>query len=240
VQEIATRFSIPVGTVKRRLYDARRQLRLLLSARLPERLAQKGALMPRLFTRRGDQGRTDLIGTRVTKAAPQVQLLGILDEATAAIGLSHAWAASAQMKQLLFDVQRDLYRMMAGVAVSGAEIPTGYALKPNRVDWLETTINELGGQLEIPAHFILPGDSVAGATLDVARTVVRRAERAAVALATHDTMHDPQLLSYLNRLSLFLFVVARVEDHEAGVVPLQAARTLEERESEVSHDVDVP
>lgn len=226
VAEVAGLLGVPVGTVKRRLHDARHQLRE--SALAPEAARakpQEGTTM-RLFTGKGDQGDTDLLsGGRVGKDDPRVALLGALDEATSAIGFGRALAASARAKDLLTEVQHDLYRLMAGLAFAGEVRPPGYRVGADRVVRLEALVDELSGEVEILPRFILPGDSVAGAALDIARTVARRAEREAVALAHAGQLDDPQVLSYLNRLSSFLFVIARFEDHAAGVAPLQAKTT---------------
>jgi cob(I)alamin adenosyltransferase len=224
VAEVAGLLGVPVGTVKRRLHDARR--RLGQSPALRARGTQQEGTTMRLFTGKGDHGETDLLGGgRVGKDDPRVAVLGALDEATSAIGLGRALAASARAKELLVEVQRDLYRLMAGLAFAGAVRPAGYGLGPDRVARLEAVVDELGREVEIPPQFILAGDSAAGAALDVARAVARRAEREAVALARAGRLDDPQALRYLNRLSSFLFVLARFEDREAGVAPLRAKTT---------------
>jgi cob(I)alamin adenosyltransferase len=82
--------------------------------------------------------------------------------------------------------------------------------------------DSITAELDLPPQFILPGDTVPGAALDVARAVVRRAEREAVNLLETDIIHNPEIVGYLNRLSSFLFAAARYEDHEAGVTPLRA------------------
>jgi cob(I)alamin adenosyltransferase len=90
-------------------------------------------------------------------------------------------------------------------------------LPAERLHWLEQAIDELGAEVELPRAFIVPGDSVGGATLDVARTVVRRAERLAARLWHAGELRDDTPLKYLNRLSSLLFLLARVEDKAAGV-----------------------
>ncbi|MDQ3740754.1 MAG: cob(I)yrinic acid a,c-diamide adenosyltransferase, partial [Actinomycetota bacterium] len=219
VAEVAGLLGVPVGTVKRRLHDARRRLGQSPALRARGK-RQEGTAM-RLFTGRGDRGETDLLGGgRVGKDDPRVAVLGALDEATSAIGLGRALAASARAKELLAEVQRDLYRLMAGLAFAGAVRPAGYGVGADRVARLEAAVDELGGEVAIPPQFVLAGDSAAGAALDVARAVVRRAEREAVALVRIGRLDDPQALRYLNRLSSVLFVLARFEDDEAGAAPL--------------------
>lgn len=176
----------------------------------------------RLYTGLGDNGSTDLFGARVEKDDPRIDLLGHLDEATSAAGLGRALAASSRTKELITDVQRDLYRIMAELAFTDELRPAGYQLASERVAWLETTTDELTAELNLPPQFILPGDTVPGAALDVARTVVRRAERSAVALSHAGHIPNEQILRYLNRLSSLLFILARSEDREAGVTPQKA------------------
>ena len=223
VADVARLLDIPVGTVKRRLHDSRHHLRqasLTLGATHANH--QKGLTM-QLFTGKGDQGDTDLLsGGRVGKDDPRIAVLGALDEATSAIGFGRALSTSSRTKDLLIEIQHDLYRLMAGLAFTSGNRPSGYGVEFDRVVRLETLVNELSSEVDIPPRFVLPGDSAAGAALDVARTVIRRAEREAVALAHGSEPEDPSALSYLNRLSSFLFVIARLEDHIAGVVPLQA------------------
>lgn len=176
----------------------------------------------RLFTGKGDQGTTDLLGARVPKDDPRIELIGTLDETTASLGLARAFAKSLQSKEWLIEVQRDLYHVMAELAFTEELRPPGFSLADDRVLRLEELTDSLAATLNLPPQFILPGDSIAGAAIDVARTVARRAERQAVTLANAGHITNPQILRYLNRLSSFLFVLARFEDHEAGATPLLA------------------
>jgi cob(I)alamin adenosyltransferase len=176
----------------------------------------------RLFTGKGDQGSTDLLGERVGKDDPRIGLIGELDEVTSHLGFGRAVAASPRSSEWLIEVQRDLYKIMAELAFTDDLRPDAYVLGEDRVSRLEELTDTLSAEVELPRQFILPGDTVAGAALDVARTVVRRAERSAVALANDCHLTNPQVLRYLNRLSSLLFMLARFEDREAGVVPLKA------------------
>ncbi len=176
----------------------------------------------RLYTGLGDTGSTDLLGDRVAKDDPRIDALGILDEATSAAGFGRALAQSERTKTLIEEVQRDLYRIMAELAFTDELRPAGYVLAEERVAWLEAVTDEITAGLNLPPSFILPGDTVPGAALDVARTVARRAERAVVRLRNEGHVGNEQILRYLNRLSSLLFVLARHEDHEAGVTPRAA------------------
>ena len=178
----------------------------------------------RLYTGKGDQGTTDLLGERVSKGDPRIDALGSLDEATSAIGLGRALAATDRTKPLLVETQRDLYTIMAEIAFTDELRPAAYALGEERVRWLEDAIEALTADVPLAPEFILPGDSVPGAALDVARTVARRAERSVVTLRQGGHLANPQVLRYLNRLSSLLFVLARFEDRADGATPLRAKR----------------
>ena len=173
----------------------------------------------RLYTGRGDDGTTDLLGARVGKDDPRVEALGALDEATSAIGLGRALAATEEVRAALIEAQRDLYRIMAELAFTPEVRPAAYELAPERVEWLGETTDALAARVELPREFVLPGESAPGAALDVARTVARRAERRVVALAHTGESFSPSILGYLNRLSSLLFIAARVEDDAAGGSP---------------------
>jgi cob(I)alamin adenosyltransferase len=176
----------------------------------------------RFYTGLGDDGTTDLLGARVGKDDPRIEALGALDEASSAIGLGRALATTSMVRQTLVDVQRDLYRIMAELAFTPELLPEKLEFAPERVAWLEAETDALAAGIDLPPEFILPGESVAGAALDVARTVSRRAERQTVALAHAGHDVNAAIRAYLNRLSSLLFIAARVEDHAAGEEPKRA------------------
>lgn len=176
----------------------------------------------RYYTGRGDQGTTDLLGDRVGKNDPIVGLLGDLDEATSSIGNGRAHATAGEVTDALKEAQHDLYRIMAELAFTDEIRPETYNFGADRVDWLEGTTDAIGVEFALPPHFILPGDTIPGAALDVARTVVRRAERTAVDLQMVGRLSNSEILRYLNRLSSLLFIAARYEDHLAGIQSTKA------------------
>jgi cob(I)alamin adenosyltransferase len=176
----------------------------------------------RFYTGRGDDGTTDLLGARVEKDDQRIEALGALDEASSAIGLGRSMAASETVQETLIAAQRDLYRIMAELAFTPDLRPDAYVFDQERVRWIEIRTDDLAGSLELPREFILPGQSTPGAALDVARTVVRRAERRVVALKHAGHEVNDAILGYLNRLSSLLFIAARVEDAAAGSGPLRA------------------
>ena len=176
----------------------------------------------RFYTGRGDDGTTDLLGARVTKDDLRIEALGALDEATSAIGLGRSLAENDQVQSVLIESQRDLYRVMAELAFTPDVLPESYVFAQERVAWLEAQTDGLSAGQQLPREFILPGQSVAGGALDVARTVVRRAERRVVSLTHAGHNVNDAILSYLNRLSSLLFIAARVEDHATGNAPQRA------------------
>ncbi len=170
------------------------------------------------YTGTGDDGFTGVLGReRVPKYAIRPEAYGTVDEASACLGLARAQARDARVRGLIISVQRDLYNMMADLATVPESATRPPWLSADRLDWLEMQTDALGAEVEMPRAFIVPGDSVGGATLEIARTVIRRAERLVARLAHEGELRDDTPLRYLNRLSSLLFVMARVEDRAAGV-----------------------
>ncbi len=168
----------------------------------------------KIYTRTGDDGTTGLgTGTRVPKDNLRVEAYGSVDEANATLGMAvNACEAENQKKlaAILRSIQHDLFDVGADLCVPGLE---NQALRatPEQVDRLETLIDELNEKIPPLESFILPGGSNAAATLHVARTITRLAERRAVALLRAEPeCTNPQAIRYLNRLSDLLFVMARV------------------------------
>lgn len=166
----------------------------------------------KIYTARGDAGQTDLLGERVDKDDPRIDVLGAIDETTSAIGLGRAQSMVEASGERLVTVQRDLYKIMAELAFTPDLLPERHRFEADRVAWLEAEIETVSGSVELPREFVLAGETVAGAALDVARTVARRAERQAVALARAGVITNREILRYLNRLSSLLFILARAED----------------------------
>jgi cob(I)alamin adenosyltransferase len=173
----------------------------------------------KIYTKSGDRGETGLFdGTRVSKADARVDAYGEVDEANAAIGLSRALCADDEIRALLESLQRDLHAIGAVLADPQRHIAprlTKAAIADADVRRIEDAIDRYEAEVPPLRRFILSGGSPAGAALHVARTVCRRAERRIVALAL-DTADEP-VLSYVNRLSDLLFVLARVVNRRAGV-----------------------
>ncbi|MGH9082678.1 MAG: cob(I)yrinic acid a,c-diamide adenosyltransferase [Acidimicrobiales bacterium] len=183
----------------------------------------------RIYTRRGDDGTTGLLyGGRVAKSASRIELNGAVDEAQAALGLARAEAEpGSELDELLVSLERQLYVLMAEVATAPANRPKlagGSSLvTPDMVEALEKRIDELGTRFEMPAEFVVPGANRCAATLDVARTVVRRAERVLASggpLAPSPSgergsgQDGSSVGPYLNRLSDLLWMMARWQEGE--------------------------
>lgn len=167
----------------------------------------------------GDEGYTDLLGPeRVAKYDLRPQAYGTLDEASSALGLARAFSAQERVKEILRQVQHDLYLLMAEIATPTAQLKKlPYRISEEQVDWLEATIAELEKETPVPRQFILPGASAASAAIDLSRAIVRRAERHTVRLVHEGQMPAGNVLRYLNRLSSLLFVLARYEEHASGI-----------------------
>ncbi|OQA43012.1 MAG: Cob(I)yrinic acid a,c-diamide adenosyltransferase [Chloroflexi bacterium ADurb.Bin325] len=169
------------------------------------------------YTRTGDDGFTGVLGRgRVPKYALRPEAYGTVDEVSAVLGLARAQARDERVRGLLLTIQRDLYGLMADLATQPETATRPPWLKIERLAWLEEEVEALDGEVEMPKAFIVPGDSVAGAVLEIGRTVVRRAERLVARLSHEGELRDDTPLKYLNRLSSLLFLLARLEDRAGG------------------------
>ena len=169
------------------------------------------------YTRKGDGGYTGLLGEgRVPKNHPRPEAVGAVDEATSALGLARASCQAPQIAPLILEIQRHLYLLMAALAATPEEAERFRAIDAAKVTWLETQIDELSQLVSMPDEFILPADSAGGAALDLARTVVRRAERRAAGLYHMGEISNSEVLNYLNRLSSLCFVLELLENQHAG------------------------
>jgi cob(I)alamin adenosyltransferase len=172
----------------------------------------------KIYTRTGDQGETSLWGQAGEKRIPKddlrVDAYGTVDEANAVIGVARTWLTdSPALDAILAGVQHRLFAL--GADLSTVNPRRQHHLSADDVRYLELTIDELEASLTPLSHFVLPAGSPAAAYLHQARTVVRRAERRVVALYRREP-GPPEHVSWLNRLSDLLFVMARVANREAG------------------------
>lgn len=172
----------------------------------------------KIYTRTGDDGSTGLFGgARTRKDAPRIEAYGTVDELNAAIGLARAALEETELDAVLARVQAELFNLGAELAVDpegGASLSTE-TIGSSHIARLEADIDGWEQLLEPLRNFILPGGTAASASLHLARTVCRRAERRVLSLKAEEAVRD-ELVGYLNRLSDHLFVAARFANHEAG------------------------
>ncbi len=173
----------------------------------------------KIYTRTGDDGTTGLFGGgRVRKDDLRVEAYGAVDEANAAIGLVRGLGVDSEVDKLLAQVQHTLFDVGADLATPTDAVARGHVhpVEEADVEALEVAIDRFESELEPLKQFILPAGHASSAALHVARAVVRRAERATVALAAAETIETP-VQHYLNRLSDLLFVLARAANARNGV-----------------------
>jgi cob(I)alamin adenosyltransferase len=172
----------------------------------------------KIYTKTGDDGTTSLFsGGRVNKTHLRVEAYGTVDELNSVIGVARAHQPHPQTDAWLERVQTQLFHLGADLSTPlDAKSDWVIRMDANTVRWLEETIDRMTADLPELKNFILPGGSLAAAQLHVARTVCRRVERLVVGLQAHEPISDHALV-YLNRLSDFLFTLARWENLQAGV-----------------------
>ena len=178
----------------------------------------------KIYTKRGDQGETDLLGGgRVSKDSARVEAVGAVDELNAGLGRCASESTHDDLCEIIRDIQSSLFDLGGYLASPDAErrekasIPQ---LEDPDVEKLEARIDALEGELEPLKRFILPGGTPAAAALHLARAVCRRAERREITLHRVEPL-SAAALRYLNRLSDLLFVMARVENRRAGVADIE-------------------
>jgi cob(I)alamin adenosyltransferase len=170
------------------------------------------------YTRKGDDGATSLLGEgRVPKHHPRPVAYGCVDEASASLGLARAMARSKDTQNVVRVVQKDLYHLMTEIAATPENAERFQVVDAQRVEWLELQIDTFEKKVEMPREFILGGDTPAEAALNLARTIVRRAEREVVRLYLDGELANPYILRYLNRLSSLCFVLSIWENRKAGL-----------------------
>lgn len=181
----------------------------------------------RIYTRTGDQGETSIVGGRVPKSSAKVEAYGTVDEANSVIGIAMTFIPESQaearaelenVQQMLFDCGSDLARK------EGMEERRPFKVTDEAIPLLEARIDAYIAEAPELERFVLPGGSQASAFLHLARTVVRRAERRVVALAKEEKI-NPHVLTYLNRLSDYLFALARVMNARLGVKDVEYERS---------------
>ena len=168
--------------------------------------------LTRIYTRAGDAGETSLgDGKRVPKTDPRIETYGTVDELNAFIGFALAGGVSTEARPWLEQIQNDLFDLGADLCVPLEDERERLRVTQGQVERLEGLCDLVNERLEPLKSFILPGGNEVAARLHLARTVCRRAERLAVALAGSASV-NPIAIAYLNRLSDFLFILARAEN----------------------------
>lgn len=167
----------------------------------------------KVYTRTGDRGETSLVGgRRVRKDSPRVEAYGDVDELNSLLGVVRAHLPESPVNRVLSEIQNELFTVGADLA-SPLELKAP-RIEPGHIARLEKAIDEWNHTLPPLREFILPGGSLPGALLHLARTVARRAERRVVRLAAEEPINE-HVLVYLNRLSDLLFVLARAVNRQA-------------------------
>jgi cob(I)alamin adenosyltransferase len=169
------------------------------------------------FSKKGDQGETSLLGgQRVPKYDLRPETYGVLDEASSALGVAKAATDNQKIKDIIFDIQKDLLVMGAELST----LPEDYdklarTIAQEDADRIENIIDDLQKDVTLKREFIYPGETVISAQIDVARTIIRRAERKAALLKSEGIIKNPLINQYLNRLADMLFTLARYEEGQA-------------------------
>lgn len=170
----------------------------------------------KIYTKKGDTGETSLFGgQRVSKSSKRIDSYGTVDELNSILGMAASFGLSKKGKEWLETIQQQLFVLGADLATPKSREVRIERIGEDEVNFLEKTIDEMEESLEPLKNFILPGGAPAGATLHFARTVCRRAERLTVETRREEEISGAAIM-YLNRLSDFLFVMARYENKEAG------------------------
>ncbi len=172
----------------------------------------------KIYTKTGDSGMTSLFsGGRVSKSDLRVETYGTVDELNSVLGVARTYQPSAQTDAYLEQVQNQLFHLGADLATPlDAKADWVVRMDAETVAWLETTIDTMTAELPELKNFILPGGTPAAAQIQVARAICRRAERQAVALSADEPIGE-HVLTYLNRLSDWLFTLARRENQHFGI-----------------------
>src|SRR5712691_4802205 len=183
--------------------------------------------MAKVTTGTGDTGYTGLLGAeRIAKYDPRPDTFGTVDEATSALGLARAVAQDPKVKEIIYRIQNELYLLMAELATTPENYDKmGLRMTIEHVQWLEQTEESLKQEVEIPNKFIIAGDTLDGAALDLARTIIRRAERMAVKLLHDGVIQNGEVVRYLNRLSDLIFILARYIEVKSSLAELPDSDT---------------
>ena len=178
--------------------------------------------MAKVTTGTGDTGYTGLLGEqRVPKYDPRPDTFGTVDEVTSSLGLARALTSDPKVKEIIYQIQQELYLLMGELATTPENYEKmGLSMSIEHVKHLEQVEEQLKREVEIPNKFIIPGDTPVGASLDLARTIIRRAERMAVKLLHDGVIQNGEVVRYLNRLSDLIFILARYVEVKSSLAKL--------------------
>ena len=170
---------------------------------------------------RGDKGFTDLsFHKRISKDSADIRTMGDLDELNSYLGLVKSRIRSRKRKAVLEKIQHAVYIIISEIVIgSEKNKKLGTLLKKEDADWIKSVLYELERKVKIESHFYLPGGGELSATLDITRTVARRAERSVVGLFRKGKIRNAHILSYLNCISDVLFIMAREKPREKRKTP---------------------
>ena len=171
----------------------------------------------KIYTRKGDDGSTSLwYGGRVPKNHPRTEAYGALDEATSALGLARAACRDDRLEADILSLQRALFVAGAELATApeahGRLEPGVSCVEAGAVEWAEQRIDFYMDQVDLPPKFVLPGSGELSSRLDLARALLRRAERRVVALTDEQQLVESVVEPFLNRASDMIFAMARYAD----------------------------
>ena len=177
--------------------------------------------MPRIYTKKGDDGTTGLLyGGRVPKDDLLTAVYGTLDETVSALGVARAGGLVPEVEAIVIRLQREMFvvgAQLATAAENQAKLEEGVSkISSSMTETAEADIDRLLEKHPLRPEFILPGETLGSAGLDLARSTIRRAEREAVAMDREGLVPDPEILRYLNRVSDLLFAMARFHETESG------------------------
>ncbi len=171
----------------------------------------------KIYTKIGDGGKTTFFGAGlVEKDDPRIEAFGALDELNSVIGVTLCFINDEKLKNILTEIQNDLFQVGADVAGSQLEPHPLPKVNQDYINKLEIAIDEIESRLGIPNKFILPGGTPSSAFLHLCRAVTRRAERSLVSVKPILNL-NPEVIRYVNRLSDFLFILARQANKELDV-----------------------
>jgi cob(I)alamin adenosyltransferase len=181
----------------------------------------------KIYTKKGDMGKTGVIGGRLDKDHPRIEAYGTVDELNSFVGMAISYLEDEKAKDIVKDlgeIQQHLFDCCSDLATVNSKIRE-YKIRAEDVEKIEELIDHYDQKTEDVEYFILPGGTQASAALHVCRTVTRRAERKVVTLSREDESLNAEVLRYLNRLSDLFFVMARVCNARAGVSDLYYTRS---------------